>query len=243
MCSYTVSVAIALATSPAAAPPMPSATTNNEPRGPISWFRTAGNRDAWRRVRSATRKRSSLWSRVRPRSVFAKTSTLIGLDERPNMLGTAFALELAIDFVPRRQPQRQAAPAAGVVFAALDEIGVGHHERRLGPEPRRNPVVIVDNLGATPPFRRRGGADDEVDNAAEGAVDGAAVHCRRPAAGDARRLGHGCGHRPAGRRRVRPSPRYPLGHRVEARGRIGFFFLMKRRQRRSPLFPYTTLFR
>src|SRR5438552_3782157 len=80
-----VSMAISLASSPAAAPPIPSATMNREPRSPTSWSRTCGSSEASRRVRSATRKRSSLWSRVLPRSVLAQTWTLIGFAERPNI--------------------------------------------------------------------------------------------------------------------------------------------------------------
>src|SRR5207249_11688455 len=41
-----VSVAISLASSPAAAPPIPSATMNSEPRSPTSCSRTAGWSDA-----------------------------------------------------------------------------------------------------------------------------------------------------------------------------------------------------
>ena len=54
---------------------MPSATMNSEPRGPISWLRTSGWRLALPVLRSATRKVSSLCSRLRPRSVFPNTDT------------------------------------------------------------------------------------------------------------------------------------------------------------------------
>src|SRR5919107_2226536 len=66
---------MALASSPAAAPPMPSATINKDPRGPMSWLRTSGWRLALPVLRSATRNVSSLCSRVRPRSVLPKTET------------------------------------------------------------------------------------------------------------------------------------------------------------------------
>ena len=69
---------MALASSPAAAPPMPSATMKSEPRGPTSWRRTSGCRLAFPVLRSATRKVSSLCSRVRPRSVLPKTDTWTG---------------------------------------------------------------------------------------------------------------------------------------------------------------------
>src|SRR5579859_2577223 len=84
------SVAIWLATSPAAAPPIPSATTSRVPRSPSSCSRTAGWSDATLRVRSATRKQSSLCSRVLPTSDLAKTRTLTGFEERPNILGPPY---------------------------------------------------------------------------------------------------------------------------------------------------------
>src|SRR5712692_5960377 len=64
-----VSVAIALARAPAAAPPMPSATTKNEPRWPSSNSQAIESRIATSCVRSAMRKQSSLRVRVRPTSV------------------------------------------------------------------------------------------------------------------------------------------------------------------------------
>lgn len=68
----TTSAAIRLATSPAAAPPMPSATMNSA-AGPDVVLAHVGYRLATLRVRSATRKVSSLWSRVFPTSVLPKT--------------------------------------------------------------------------------------------------------------------------------------------------------------------------
>src|SRR2546427_9102076 len=56
-----------------AAPPIPSATTKSDPRSPTSCSRTSGRSEASWRVRSATMKRSSLWSRVLPRSVLARS--------------------------------------------------------------------------------------------------------------------------------------------------------------------------
>ena len=73
----TTSVASALAISPAAAPPMPSATMNSEPRGPGRCSRTSGCSVAFMVVRSATMKQSSLCSRVRPTSVRPKTWTMM----------------------------------------------------------------------------------------------------------------------------------------------------------------------
>src|SRR6266566_100059 len=84
-CAKIASVAIWLASSPAAAPPMPSATTNKDPRSPRLCWRTWGWSDASWRVRSATRNRSSLCSRDRPTSVLPNTCTRMGLAERPNM--------------------------------------------------------------------------------------------------------------------------------------------------------------
>src|SRR4029079_6330268 len=50
----------------------------SDPRGPTSCRRTSGWRLALPVLRSATRKVSSLCSRVRPRSVLPKTDTLTG---------------------------------------------------------------------------------------------------------------------------------------------------------------------
>src|SRR5215207_1992468 len=72
------SAAMALASSPAAAPPIPSATMKSDPRGPTSWLRTSGWRLAFPVLRSATRKVSSLCSRLRPRSVLPNTLTRTG---------------------------------------------------------------------------------------------------------------------------------------------------------------------
>src|SRR3982751_5468048 len=71
----TTSIAIALAISPAAAPPIPSATMNSVPRSPTACVRTSGWRVALPRDRSATTNASSLCSRVRPTSVRPKTWT------------------------------------------------------------------------------------------------------------------------------------------------------------------------
>ena len=71
----TPSIAIALAISPAAAPPIPSATMNSEPRSPTACDRTSGCSVALPRVRSATTKASSLCSRIRPTSVRPNTCT------------------------------------------------------------------------------------------------------------------------------------------------------------------------
>ena len=72
----TTSTAMALAISPAAAPPMPSATMNNEPRWPATCVTTSGCNVALSVVRSATTNESSLCSRVRPTSVRPKTWTI-----------------------------------------------------------------------------------------------------------------------------------------------------------------------
>ncbi len=72
----TMAVAISLAISPAAAPPMPSATMNSEPRAPAACVRTEGWSEASSAVRSATTNASSLCSRVRPTSVLPKTWTI-----------------------------------------------------------------------------------------------------------------------------------------------------------------------
>ncbi len=71
-----VSVAIALAISPAAAPPIPSATMKSEPRSPDRCVRTSGCSVALSVVRSATTNASSLCSRDRPTSVRPKTCTV-----------------------------------------------------------------------------------------------------------------------------------------------------------------------
>src|SRR3982751_4515019 len=71
----TTSIAIALAISPAAAPPIPSATMNSVPRSPTAWERTSGWRVALPRVRSATTNASSLCSRILPTSVRPNTCT------------------------------------------------------------------------------------------------------------------------------------------------------------------------
>src|SRR4051812_35521343 len=71
----TASMAMALAISPAAAPPIPSATMNSEPRSPTGCDRTSGWSVAFPRVRSATTKASSLCSRIRPTSVRPNTCT------------------------------------------------------------------------------------------------------------------------------------------------------------------------
>ena len=75
-----MSTAIALAISPAAAPPMPSATMNNEPFRPIRCVRTSGCNVALSAERSATTNASSLCSRVRPTSVRPNTWTITSPD-------------------------------------------------------------------------------------------------------------------------------------------------------------------
>src|SRR4051812_4129336 len=72
----TTSTAIALAISPAAAPPMPSATMNSVPFGPSVCRRTSGWSVGLFVDRSATTNASSLCSRVRPTSVRPKTLTI-----------------------------------------------------------------------------------------------------------------------------------------------------------------------
>src|SRR2546426_2504667 len=133
-----VSVAISLASSPAAAPPIPSATTNSVPRSPTSCSRTAGWSDAARRVRSATRKRSSLWSRVRPRSVLAKTSILMGLGARPNMLGPVLAVHGGAQVLETRVPGIDAHRGLDPVVRLpqildLEEVDLGERVRRVRP--------------------------------------------------------------------------------------------------------------
>src|SRR5690349_15227264 len=76
----TMSVAIWLAISPAAAPPMPSATMKSVPLGPDLCARTAGWSEAMLVFRSATTNESSLCSRVRPTSVRPNTLTSISAD-------------------------------------------------------------------------------------------------------------------------------------------------------------------
>src|SRR5438093_1366560 len=93
-----------------------------EPRSPTSCSRTAGWSDASPRVRSATRNRSSLWSRVFPRSVLAKTSILTGLGERPNTVSlgtgqgrrdtTALPDRAAPRSSPNRIPSRAHSPGS-----------------------------------------------------------------------------------------------------------------------------------
>src|ERR1019366_961781 len=72
-----MSTASWLAISPAAAPPIPSHTANSEPCGPTTSDRFASRRPRALRVRSATRKLSSLCSRIWPTSVRAKSFTRI----------------------------------------------------------------------------------------------------------------------------------------------------------------------
>src|SRR6266536_4682634 len=137
-----VSVAISLASSPAAAPPIPSATTNSDPRLPTWCVRTAGWSDASRRVRSATRNRSSLWSRVLPRSVFAKTSTLMDLEgERRNISGPSLGdllagLEARVEGQAASRPQARLRSVSPVVVGPRQEARgerpvLGGHARRV----------------------------------------------------------------------------------------------------------------
>src|SRR6185503_16292654 len=71
--------AISLATSPAAAPPIPSDTIRRLPRSPTEWVVTSGPRPTFPLVRSAIRKASSLPPRCLPTSVRAKTETRMSL--------------------------------------------------------------------------------------------------------------------------------------------------------------------
>src|SRR6266567_734360 len=73
----TTSTAMALAISPAAAPPMPSATMNSVPFGPTGWVWTSDSSVVLFVVRSATTNASSLCSRVCPTSVRPNTCTMI----------------------------------------------------------------------------------------------------------------------------------------------------------------------
>jgi hypothetical protein len=72
--SKTVSTAIWLATSPAAAPPMPSHTARSRPEGETSW-NVLGSRLPV--PRSASSRLSSLCSRTRPTSVRPTTDTVM----------------------------------------------------------------------------------------------------------------------------------------------------------------------
>src|SRR5437763_13134776 len=76
----TASIAIALAISPAAAPPIPSATMKSVPRSPTTCERTSGWSVALPRVRSATTNASSLCSRILPTSVRPNTWTTTSSD-------------------------------------------------------------------------------------------------------------------------------------------------------------------
>src|SRR6476620_7049894 len=76
----TSSIAIALAISPAAAPPIPSATMNSVPRSPTTCERNSGCSVALPRVRSATTNASSLCSRILPTSVRPNTCTTTSSD-------------------------------------------------------------------------------------------------------------------------------------------------------------------
>src|SRR2546422_5431897 len=143
-----VSVAIWLASWPAAAPPMPSATMNSDPRSPPSCSRTGGCSDATPRVRSATRKRSSLWSRVLPRSVLATTWILTGLGERPNMLG----LVLSVDC----RPQSLIALAARIESDGLLDPVMG-----MGQVLQVEQVHLCQRVGRVGAHRwRRGGVEN-----------------------------------------------------------------------------------
>src|ERR1700744_359271 len=72
-----MSTASWLAISPAAGPPLPSRNAKTGPDGPPTSARVASMRPRALRVRSATRKLSSLCSRICPTSVRAKSFTRI----------------------------------------------------------------------------------------------------------------------------------------------------------------------
>src|ERR1700733_8003294 len=72
-----MSTASWLAISPAAAPPIPSQTAKRDPCGPTAIERFASSNPLALRVRSATRKLSSLCSRICPTSVRANSFTRI----------------------------------------------------------------------------------------------------------------------------------------------------------------------
>src|SRR6266566_7853802 len=82
-----VVAAISLASSPAAAPPMPSATTSSEPRSPTSCSRIRGCSDA----SDLTRPEASLQPRIREHDVGERGSLLVVADG----MGGAAAGELA----------------------------------------------------------------------------------------------------------------------------------------------------
>src|SRR5512143_1557358 len=154
-----VSVAISLASSPAAAPPMPSATMRSSPRSPSSYSRSDMGAVQSRRDRSATRKLSSLWSRALPRSLLANTRIVIGF-ARPTMgLGLSGQIvdEPLIGGARRNQGRRLPCPANRIVFVATSGLliiecreGVGHDVRRERSVALRDARRVVDVLSGIP---------------------------------------------------------------------------------------------
>src|SRR5579883_1688246 len=99
-----MSTASWLAISPAAAPPIPSHTAKSEPCLPTDPARLVSSRPRVLRVRSATRKLSSLCSRICPTSVRAKSLTRIS---------------------PRASPASSESPGAGAAWGVSGCVTCG----------------------------------------------------------------------------------------------------------------------
>src|SRR5665213_1390638 len=146
------SAAICEATSPAAAPPIPSQTSNSAPLSPtgkVKGSRPSAARTAF--VMSATRKLSSLCSRISPTSVLPKTSIAmsggLGIRRPPSSYLEPQQLVAHSDEVARIQavgpPQAQERP---IRAAQILQVPASVSERNLGVPPRHELVVGEDEV-------------------------------------------------------------------------------------------------
>src|SRR5512134_1736541 len=142
---------------------MPSATMKSEPRGPIPCSWTCGCRLALPVLRSATRNVSSLWSRVRPRSVLPKTET------RTESLATGSGRELSIDLVEQapvgRRPEIDGAlgPRPRLRPACILDVGIRHGRGRGGPQAVTHIGSHINRLRLPPGFVARGRIGERLD--------------------------------------------------------------------------------